>query len=140
MANCELLNTALSQYGVKEVPGTNNNPIIMGYFHDIGHTWVQGDETAWCSAFMNWVAKMNDKQRSGQLNARSWLGTGEPVSCPLIGDVVVLWRESPESWKGHVGLFIRDDGDFIWVLGGNQNNQVNISPYRKSRLLGYRRL
>jgi hypothetical protein len=28
----------------------------------------------------------------------------------------------------------------IYVLGGNQNNQVKISAYPDNRLLGYRRL
>jgi uncharacterized protein (TIGR02594 family) len=132
---------ALSQYGLKEVSGTSNNPEIMKFFHEIGHSWVQGDETAWCSAFVNWCCLKSGAPMSGKLNARSWLTVGAPIADdPMIGDIAVFWRESPQSWKGHVGFFIRDDGDFIWVLGGNQNNQVNISPYRKSRLLQYRRV
>ena len=51
----ELLQTALTQYGIKELPGTEqNNPKILKYFK--GHAWVKTDETAWCSAFVDWCA------------------------------------------------------------------------------------
>ena len=51
-----IINTALSQYGVTELVGQKHNPVILDYFEKIGHTWVTTDETAWCSAFTNWVA------------------------------------------------------------------------------------
>lgn len=135
-----MLNRALDFYGLREIPGVENNPTIMGWFKDLGHTWVQGDETAWCSCFINWLARDLGLDHSGKLNARSWLGVGSSVTHPDKGHVVVLWRESIDSWKGHVGLFIRQTENHIWVLGGNQSNSVNISPYPKGRLLGYREL
>lgn len=136
----KLLNIALSQYGIKEIVGKKHNTEVLKYFYDIGHTWVKDDETAWCSAFINWCALKSDKPLSGKLNARSWLTVGEGVEVPEIGDVVVLWRESPGSWKGHVGLFIREADEHIYILGGNQNNSVCIRAYPKSQLLEYRRL
>jgi len=33
----ELLNIGLSQYGVKEIPGTKHNPTIVGYSKEIGY-------------------------------------------------------------------------------------------------------
>jgi hypothetical protein len=30
---------------------------------------------------------------------------GTKVAYPEPGDIVVFWRESPQSWKGHVGIF-----------------------------------
>ena len=133
---------ALSQYGVKEKIGQKHNPIILNYFKAIGHHWVTTDETAWCSAFMNWVAQKAGKKSSHELTARSWLKVGQIVHLPELNDVVILWRESPSSWKGHVGLFIgyTEDKEYIYVLGGNQNNQVNIKTYPVARLLGFRRL
>jgi len=136
-----MIKLALSKYGVKEVPGEKNNPEILKFFYDIGHTWVQSEDTAWCSAFVNWVAKKSGNEYSGKLNARSWLDVGEPIEgFHDIGDVVILWREDPLSWKGHVGLFIRETKSSIYVLGGNQDNRVCIKPYPRARLLGYRRL
>lgn len=135
------LKTALSQVGVKEILGKDkHNPEVLKYFLETGHSWVKNDETAWCSAFVNWVAKVNCLEMSNKLNARSWMSVGKLTNTPDIGDVVVLWRESKSSWKGHVGFYIRETKNWIYVLGGNQSNQVKISAYHKSRLLGYRKL
>ena len=136
------INIALSQYGVTESPGDAHNKIILNYFKDIGKSWITTDETAWCSAFVNWVALKANKQQSSALTARSWLKVGESVQSPKIGDVVVFWRESKKSWKGHVGFFVgySQNKNYIYCLGGNQNNQVNIKAYPTYRLLEFRTL
>ena len=138
----ELVDIALSQYGIQEKSGSMHNPVILHYFKDIGHKWVTTDETAWCSAFMNWVALKANCERSGKLYARSWLGIGTEIEEPQIGDLVIFWREGKNSWKGHVAIFINfsQNGKQIHCLGGNQNNKVCIKPYPIRRLLGYRRL
>lgn len=134
-----LLEIGLSQYGIKEIPGAKNNPEIMKYFKEIGQDWVQGDETAWCSAFVNWCAKIKGYEYSGKLNARSWLNMG--MKCNFnVADIVVLWRVSPSDWRGHVGIPIKEDKNYIWILGGNQSNMVRISAYPKERLLAYIKL
>lgn len=132
---------ALSQVGVKEIYGKKDNPEVLKYFDEIGFNGAKlHDETAWCSAFANWVCKNSGLPYTGKLTARSWLKVGEKVSEPKLGDIVVFWRDKPESWKGHVAFFIRETRNWIYVLGGNQNNQVKISAYPKKRLLQYRRL
>ncbi len=131
---------ALSQIGIKEITGRRHNPEVLKYFKEIGHLWVKDDETAWCSAFVNWVCKKAGLPYSGKLNARSWLNVGRRTTRPKLGDITLFWRESKRSWKGHVAFFIRETPSWIYVLGGNQNNQVKISAYPKYRLLEYRRL
>ena len=139
--NCVLIDAALSQFGIKEIVGKRDNPEVLKYFNIMGLDGERlKDETAWCSAFMNWVAISCGYEHSGALNARSWLNVGEKVLKPQIGDVIILWRESPNSWKGHVAMYIREDENNYWVLGGNQSNHVGIHAYSKSRLLGFRRL
>lgn len=140
--NTLILHIALSQYGVTEIPGQAHNPVILDYFKEIGHQWVEDDETAWCSAFMNWVALKALCERSDSLVAQSWLKVGEVITCPRLGDLVIFWRESPTSWKGHVAIFIcySADGKYVYVLGGNQNNQVCIKAYPVNRIKGFRRL
>jgi uncharacterized protein (TIGR02594 family) len=135
----KIVEVALGEIGVVEQSGPElNSPRILEYFEEIGHSWVKTDETAWCSAFVNYVAKVAGYEYSGKLDARSWLDIGTETNEPKIGDVVVLWRVDPDSWKGHVGFYIKDDEDYIWILGGNQSNQVKITKYPKYRLLGYR--
>ena len=129
---------ALSQIGIKEVVGGTHNPEVLKYFQEIGCEWVKDDETAWCSAFVNWCQKKARRKYSGKLNARSWLIEGIEKKEPSVGDIVILWRESPTSWIGHVGFFCREANGWIYVLGGNQNNSVSIQAYRKHRLLQYR--
>jgi len=138
--NRKLVNIALKEYGLTEISGERHNKRIVQFFKDIDHEWVTDDETAWCSAFINWCCLKADLERSYKLNARSWLDCGQEVNDPEVGDIVIFWRDSPQSWKGHVGIFINQIDDKIYTLGGNQNNQVCIKPYPATRLLGYRRI
>lgn len=136
-----ILNIALTQYGVKEIVGEKDNPEIIKYFDEIGFDGEKlKDETAWCSAFANWVAKKAGVEMSGKLNARSWLKVGKKTTNPEAGDIVVFWRESRDGWKGHVAFYINSNDNYIYVLGGNQSNQVKMSAYPKERLLEYRTL
>ena len=135
------LQLAFELYGQKEILGIKDNPVILDLFNEIGYDGNKlKDETAWCAAFVNAILKRSGKAHSGKLNARSLLIIGSPVSVPKLGDVVVLWRESKTSWKGHTGFYINHDEKYIYILGGNQNNQINITAYPINRLLGYRRI
>jgi uncharacterized protein (TIGR02594 family) len=136
----EVFKRALSQYGLKEIAGERHNPQILQYFQVAGHKWVQNDELAWCSAFVNWCAREENFESTGKLNARSWLDVGLEVNTPEIGDLVIYWRVSKDSVYGHVGFYINTHQGYIYTLGGNQGNMVNITPYPEYRLLGYRRL
>jgi uncharacterized protein (TIGR02594 family) len=77
-------------------------------------------------------------QGTGSALARSWLHWGSPLSQPLHGCVVVLWREEPESPKGHVGLFLKQDSNHIHLWGGNQLDEVREHFYPNDMVLGYR--
>jgi uncharacterized protein (TIGR02594 family) len=140
--NCSRIDYALKlglhEWGQHGVAGPESNPKILYYFSDIGHTWVKDDDTPWCAAFLNWLLKKADLPHTGKLNARSFLQWGKKTDQPKIGDVVVLWRISKESAYGHCGLYVNQDENNIFILGGNQSNQVNIYPFPKYRLLEYR--
>lgn len=137
----KLYNLARKEIGVMEVPGSGFNPKIIQYFEEAGHGWVNDDETPWCAAFVGAMCKRAGVLGTGQLNARSYLDWGRPVRLDEArqGDVVIFWRESPGSWKGHVGFYHNHDKNYIHVLGANQSDAVNIQYYPKSRLLGVRR-
>jgi len=141
MTNEKILENAFAEYGIKEISGKVDNPEVLKYFDEMGYDGTKlKDETAWCSAFMNYVAKKSGLKFTGKLDARSWLKIGREVITPKQGDVVILWRVSPKDWRGHVGIYIREANGWIYILGGNQSNQVKITAYPKKRLLGYRRL
>ena len=131
---------ALGEYGIKEISGKQDNPEVLKYFDEIGFDGAElKDETAWCSAFLNYCCKKANEPYTGKLNARSWLKIGKEVHNPIPGDKVVFWRGSPDSWKGHVAYYISELNGWTYVLGGNQSNQVKISAYPTSRVLSYRR-
>ena len=136
----DLLLEMLKHYGMKEIFGATHNPEIVNMFKEIGYDQIKDDETAWCSAAMNYFAKKTGYEYTGKLDARSWLKMPIMVLKPTMGDIVVLSRGNANSWQGHVGLYISSDINDIYVLGGNQNNMINISPYPRSRILGFRQL
>lgn len=137
-----LVEIALSQYGQSEVKGEMNNPSIVNYSKELGRgfSWINDDETAWCSVFINWVAMKAGLERSNRANARSWLNVGEEIEYPKTGDIVIFKRGNNPK-QGHVGIYINKTDKYVRVLGGNQSNRVQISEnYKLSSVIGYRRL
>jgi uncharacterized protein (TIGR02594 family) len=118
-----------------------SNPRIDAYFDDVGYPSMT-DETAWCAAFTGAMLKRSGYPHTGKLTARSYLDWGKPVDLSKAqpGDVVVLWRGSPTGWQGHVGFFDRQDDGNVYLLGGNQRDQVNVSGYSVDRVLSVRRM
>lgn len=138
--NLDLISIALSQYGLKEMPGVADNPVILQMAKDCGFKDYTHDSTSWCSLLVNWVCFKGGYQRSLSLAARSWLTVGVEVQQPEQGDVVVFWRDSPQSWQGHVGFYINLINPYVYSLGGNQGDMVNIEGFDSKRVLAYRRL
>lgn len=132
---------AVDDLGTWEWAGNEHNPKVIQYFNDVGHAWVQDDETAWCAAFVGAMLKKAGKRHTGKLNARSYLDQGVSVGLDNAkeGDIVVFSRGDPTGWQGHVAFYVSHNDTHIRVLGGNQGNQVNITSYARSRLLGIRR-
>jgi uncharacterized protein (TIGR02594 family) len=143
MISDSILKIAVAELGQKEMTGAGNNLHIVNYAKEAGFTWINDDETPWCSIFVNWVARKAGLKGTNKTNARSWLLTGQPVdNNPEPGDVVVFWREQPDSWKGHVGFFLgfSVDKSRVYCIGGNQGDQVSLSAFPSDTVLGFRRL
>ncbi len=132
---------ARNELGTKEFSGQADNPDVVKYLESVDTLSVslqRNDETAWCAAFVNWCMEKAGIQGTESASARSWLNWGKELAVPVVGCVTVLWRGAPTGWKGHVGFFVKETSDFIYMLGGNQNDEVSIARYPKRRLLGYR--
>lgn len=125
--------------GTTEAPGEANNPDIIDFSQSAGIIY-KTDETPWCGLFVSHcLASMlpEEPMPENPLGARNWLKFGKKVG-PQFGSVLVFWRGSPQSWKGHVGFYWAEDDLYYHVLGGNQSNAVNVSKYPKARFLGAR--
>lgn len=129
-------------YGQKELEGKENNKVILEFFKGTGNGKIKSDEVAWCSVFVGYCAKKAGYDFKIKPAAKSWLEIGKKVTEPKPGDIVIFWREDPNSWKGHVSIFIGKDEETneIICLGGNQDDQVCIRKYDANSVLGFRRL
>lgn len=136
-----ILEAAGRYLGTEEWPGARHNPVIIGFFEAAGHSEIHDDETSWCAAFVGAICAELGLPNTGRLNARSYLQWGFRVSQSdaIPGDVVVLWRGSPDGWQGHVGFLVRFDGDRVVMRGGNQGDAVSDAAFPISRVLAFRR-
>ncbi len=131
------LRVARGELGVRNFPAGSSNPRITGYH---AGTNIEGydDKANWCSSFAQWVLARVGIAGTGSAVARSWLAWGEALADPRPGCIAVLWREDPQSWKGHVGFFLRVEGDDVVLLGGNQLEAVREHRYPRAQVLAWR--
>jgi len=141
--------------GIKEIAGSINHPQIMAMLK-LDVSWPSNDEVSWCSAFTNYICWLLRLPRTKSLWARSWLTIGKPIidfrEAKAEYDIVILTRgKDPQpgadiiSAPGHVGFFAgleitKPIADKIYVLGGNQNDEVSVKSFPTSQILGIRRL
>lgn len=131
-----LLEQMLALHGVKETPGPASNPIIDEWIAELG--WQKGlvtsDNSPWCTVpvALSW-------QRLGYqmpLHApwsQAWAVAGVPVLLghETLGDVVVLTRGLASLGKGHVGLALRWEKNWVAVFGGNTGDAMAVGWYRR---------
>ena len=131
------LRVARGELGVRKFPEGRSNPRITEY-HAGTNIAGYDDKANWCSSFVQWVLARVGIAGTGSALARSWLTWGQALDEPRVGCIAVLWREDPQSWRGHVGFWLRDDGDDVVLLGGNQLGAVREHRYPRGQVLAWR--
>ena len=123
--------TAEQEIGQKEVAGAKaSNPRIMEY-HKAANFWAKDDTggaNAWCGSFVAWVMSQHGHTPpANAFRAREWVSFGTVLKAPVYGAIGVKAR----SGGGHVAFAVGQsrDGKHYYMLGGNQNNSVNVSRY-----------
>lgn len=130
---------AIREIGVREFYSNYDNPRILQYLNstdNINNYYKSNDETYWCSAFVNWCIETSGYEGTNSAWAKHWLNWGSEIKNPFRGCIVVFKR----STGGHVGFYWKETKASIYVLGGNQDDEVNIKRYSKKNFLGYRTL
>ena len=128
--------------GVQEIPGPEFNPRILEYAEFAEQSHYTDDDIPWSGLFVAWVAAQSGVPRKAlpqnPLANRKWLDFGDPAETPSPGDIAVFWRRSPDSMAGHVGFFVREEEDRVYIISGNTSNAVRTVGLPKERLLGFR--
>lgn len=137
MKKANWMTIAESEVGVRTFPDGECNPRITEY-HEGTNIAGYDDKAAWYSSFLNWVLSKSGYLGTNSALARSWLEWGVELREPCFGCVVILERENPDGWQGHVGFFLRIEDDRIFLLGGNQLGEVRENSYPRSSILGFR--
>ena len=128
------MEVAMGELGQQEIAGSEDNERIVDYFDSVTYR-ATDDETPWCAAFANWVLMQSGIARTESAAALSFAKWGVKTAKPKYGDIVVF---DHGHGRGHVGFFMGTDAKNVSVLGGNQNNQVNITKFAASRVAHYR--
>ncbi|MFC3152259.1 TIGR02594 family protein [Litoribrevibacter euphylliae] len=125
------MKTALAEIGQSEVAGPKANPRILEYFKatKFWGTDDSGGKNAWCGSFVAWVLKKHGfKPVKSGYRAREWVNFGKKIEKPIHGAIGVKTRKG----GGHVAFVVgkSSDGKYLYMLGGNQSNQVKVSKYK----------
>lgn len=129
---------AREKVGIKEIPGTAHNPLIIEMWKRIGMDWVKNDELAWCAAFVGSSLEEAEIMAPRSGRARDYLQWGKPITTPAIGAVAVLSRP-PHPDHGHVGFVAgRTERNWLVLVSGNQNNAVTMAEFDPARVIDYR--
>mgnify|MGYP000443863764 CR=1 FL=1 len=124
--------------GTKESPGSVNNPKVVQMFKLAEHPEITQDAVPWCAAFVAAClaeAKVpNEVAKSLRLWAAAYAKLGTPVKNPVWGAVGVKTRNG----GGHVGFVVAANDQYVWLLGGNQGDQVSVARFPRSSFTAFR--
>lgn len=128
---------AWRELGQSEIAGSRHNPRITAFFKELGHEKHARDEVAWCAAFLGACLERSGMRSTRSLMARSYSRWGTGLGRERAGAITVLSR-GPNPALGHVGFLVGWSAHRVWLLGGNQRDQVSVASYDRRRLVSLR--
>jgi uncharacterized protein (TIGR02594 family) len=128
--------------GTKEIPGSADNPLILGWVDEIVAAypelngtvgWYNDDATPWCGLGCGYaVVKGGYKPPKLLLGAANWANEwpdGIHLREPALGAIMVMTRQG----GGHVTMYEGEDAENYYGRGANQSDMVNVARFPKSR-------
>ena len=131
--------SALHEVGTREEPG-NEGPAIQRYI-DMAHVGAQGEP--WCAIFANAMLEANGIVGTRSASSQSFRHSPlfKQLTGPALGALAVFWRDGRNSGLGHVGFYRGETANYVYTLGGNEADMVQIEPLPKAAgsfgLVGY---
>lgn len=122
--------------GKAEIPGKDTAPFIWRALGQIQAQWLGGDEAPWCGTILaGWMLDVGIIPPLRPYRALNWRDWGIALGQPIVGAVGVMERVG----GGHVTLIVGQDSDgHLLGLGGNQDDGVRVSAFKRSRFKAYR--
>lgn len=133
------LQAAWREIGVHEI-GNNRGPDVRRYI-TLARAGEEGDP--WCAIFANAMLESCAIPGTRSASSQSFRHAGNFVQMagPALGAVVVFWRISKSSGLGHVGFYCGERNGYLWTLGGNESDMVQIEMLARAAaafgLVGY---
>jgi len=128
---------ASNEIGTHE-QGNNSGPALARYRQ---LAQCGKDHDPWCAIFVNAMFASCQPAVPGTRSPSSQSfrnnANFKKLSGPALGAVAVFWRGSPQSTLGHVGFYRGETSESIYVLGGNEDNMVQIEPMSKHQFRDY---
>ena len=147
---------AAAYMGLEEIAGTEDNPFIVAWLNDLEKKAADAtkDETPWCSAFINEIAKRCGLQHTNSAAARSWEDDGEyadgnvpkkiDIDQAQYGYDIVVFKRGTTKKYGHVGFYVGKASDKVLILGGNHGpkgkGRISITTKPGDDVIDVRRL
>jgi len=133
------MDVAAKYNGLREIRGPKHEPLILKWMIASGHPQIKDDETPWCAAYIGGVLKEYGLKGTNSLAARSYEGWGVKLKTPVYGAIGTKRRggRKAASWMGHVGFVVAANATHVWLLGGNQNDGVNIARFARSEFTAF---
>lgn len=135
-----MLDIARQELGKKEVPqGSNWGPDVQKYLKSVGINYRQ----PWCMALCYWVVEQYCKQegiknplyKTGHVGQQNQKCPALRVTQPQPGDIfIIVFKDG----SGHCGFVERVEGDRIYTIEGNSNNNGSSNGYEVCRKIGGR--
>lgn len=138
---------AWDSVGVREVPGKGANPRILKWFHELDLTSVTDDVVPHCAVFVGACLKnvgidpprewKGRPDKWAAARARAYETVGQELHHPVVGAIGVIPRgRNPD--QGHVFFISGFTDTHVMGLGANQNDEVNVTPFKISALTAIR--
>lgn len=129
------LKTAIDSIGIAEVPGKQDNPVILAMAKTCGGNIAKTyhhDEIAWCKMFTEYCLVKNGLKGVDSLWALDNAKLGTKLKGPAFGAIACKKR----TGGGHTFIIAgRDKNGRIVGIGGNQGDRVSRATFSPSEIV-----
>lgn len=137
LASPPWLKTAIDSIGIAEVPGKQDNPVILAMAKvcggNIAKTYIH-DEIAWCKMFTEYCLVKNGFKGVDSLWALDNAKLGTKLKGPTLGAIACKKR----TGGGHTFIIAgRDKNGKIVGVGGNQSDRVSRATFLPSEIMSF---